>query len=371
MMNKIGKKYYFFFILFLVIFIASAYSIVNCKNDLRKINFSYPAYIYHVGTNQISLLLKREKIKTLLRQKNLSQALKERFLLLEELRDFARINLKLKVDETYRHFVQLDRPYLAWNLTSSKKYSLEAKLWTFPILGRVPYLGFFDKKKAIELSQNLEKQGWDTELRPILAYSTLGWFNDPLFSPQVALSELSFVNLFLHESTHKTLWITNEVDFNEGLANFVAEKGTLYYAEKKYGKASKQYKEILARNERGRKYRDLHHKYVKKLQAVYKNKNLDRNVKEEKRQEIFRKIKIEWGEILERERKQEQKERKSSLGLSVVNNAYFIKFLTYNKENPLFSALYISCKEDWNCFFRELPLALRKKKHSLSLDDSF
>ncbi|MCC7002642.1 MAG: aminopeptidase [Gemmatimonadaceae bacterium] len=140
-------------------------------------------------------------------------------------RDFARDSLGFPVKETFTQFTQLERDTLVLVLSGARQDALVAKTWWFPVVGRVPYKGFFDFDAARKAERAVQREGYDTYLRPASAFSTLGWFNDPLLSSTLRADSVDLVNTVIHELTHNHYFAKNEVVFNESFANFVGARG--------------------------------------------------------------------------------------------------------------------------------------------------
>ena len=159
------------------------------------------------------------------------------------LREFAQTQ-GLNVRNNYRQFVQLDRDHVVWFVNASAPLAFEPKTFWFPIIGSFPGLGWFDENDAKGFAETLRSDGWDVSLRGVSAFSTGGWFEDPLVSSMLqggdsALGRL--VNVILHESVHATVLLKNQQYFNESLASFVADTMTPQYLGARYGKHSVEY----------------------------------------------------------------------------------------------------------------------------------
>lgn len=140
----------------------------------------------------------------------------------------------LKPTRNYEEYVALNRPAAVWVVSACEKLKFVSKEWTFPIAGRFPYLGWFDLKAGQEYASELEKEGWDVDVRPAGAFSTLGWFRDPILSSMMSEGEEALgdlVNVILHESVHATFYIDGQAYFNESLASFVADRLVLLYLQ--------------------------------------------------------------------------------------------------------------------------------------------
>jgi predicted aminopeptidase len=138
---------------------------------------------------------------------------------------FAEQTLNLEVGNRYRSYVALDRPNVVWNLFAAPELSLEAETWCYPFVGCAPYRGYFDRDRAEAYRTKLERRGLETYLGGVAAYSTLGWFDDPLLSSFISLDEPDFAELLFHELAHSRLWLKGDATFNESFATFVGHEG--------------------------------------------------------------------------------------------------------------------------------------------------
>ncbi len=144
----------------------------------------------------------------------------------------------LNMHENYREFVQLDRQYVVWFVNASAPLAFEPKTFWFPVVGSFPGLGWFDEAEAMEFVADLESEGWDVNVRGVTAFSTGGWFDDPIVSSMFSdnPAALGFlVNTVLHESVHATVLAANQQYFNESLASFVANDLTPQYLIERFG----------------------------------------------------------------------------------------------------------------------------------------
>ena len=101
--------------------------------------------------------------------------------------------------------------------------------WWFPIVGRVPYRGFFSVDDALDAERDLQKEGYDTYVRPTAAFSTLGWFNDPVLSTTLQTDDVEIVTTVLHELAHRYLFVPGQVGFNESFANFIGRVAAIQF----------------------------------------------------------------------------------------------------------------------------------------------
>jgi predicted aminopeptidase len=188
-----------------------------------------PIYVLRAGYEEAKILSRRKPIAALVADSTTPPATREKLRLVLAARSFAVDSLGLDAGESYTTFSQLDSDTLALIVSAAYPDRFEAYTWWFPIVGRVPYKGYFSERKAREAMQNLEEKGFDTYLRPTSAFSTLGWFNDPLVSPLLRYDSVSLAGTVVHELTHNTIYLSGQAMFNESLAEFVGGRGAIAF----------------------------------------------------------------------------------------------------------------------------------------------
>ncbi|MGQ0767055.1 MAG: aminopeptidase [Gemmatimonadota bacterium] len=182
-------------------------------------------YIARAAWEEGRILSRRRSIEGLVADTATNPALKARLDLVLAARRFAVEELQLDGGESFTTYSRLDRDTLVLVLSAARRDTLAAHTWWFPIVGRVPYKGFFDFDAARRARDEMSNRGFDTNLRPAAAFSTLGWFNDPLLSTTVRLDTLSLVTTVIHELVHNTIFVRGQVAFNESFASFVGARG--------------------------------------------------------------------------------------------------------------------------------------------------
>jgi predicted aminopeptidase len=182
-------------------------------------------YILRATWEEGRILLRRRAIADLAADPATSGPLRARLRLVLDARQYAESSLGLSAGENFTTFSRVDHDTLVLVLSAAYRDRLEPYRWWFPVVGRVPYRGYFDFDAARATRAGFERRGFDTYLRPASAFSTLGWFNDPLLSTTVRADTLDLVNTVMHELSHNTLFVKNHVEFNESFASFVGARG--------------------------------------------------------------------------------------------------------------------------------------------------
>lgn len=204
------------------------------------LNFRLVTYGLDQLKGQLSIVAKARPVEMFLGDPSFPDSLKQKLGLIKEIKQFAIDSLGLTATKNYSTLYDQHGKPLLMNLTASEKFQLKAYTWTFPLLGTVSYKGFFNFKKGREEADMLEKKNYDTEYSPVSAWSTLGWFRDPVFSGMLRRNEGQLAELIIHEMTHATVYLSSSVDFNENLASAIGEYGAECFLAAKFGKPSSQ-----------------------------------------------------------------------------------------------------------------------------------
>ncbi|MBP9706226.1 MAG: aminopeptidase [Oligoflexales bacterium] len=189
-------------------------------------------YVSRLAYEHSALLLKRQKISEAVSDGKVDEKTKAKLKEIQEILEFARQS-GFNVGDAYEYFINLERSAVSYVVQGAPPEELKLKTWWFPIVGSVPYLGYYDEKDALKMQKELEDEGLETNVSGVSAYSSLGWFSDPVFTPMLKRSRESLAELIFHELTHRTIWIPDEAQFNERLADIVGKYTAIQYLEKK------------------------------------------------------------------------------------------------------------------------------------------
>jgi predicted aminopeptidase len=291
-----------------------------------------------------------------LRDKGVDEKIKDGIRLVQEVKEFGQRRLGLRLDGSYETFYRVKGDTLIYLVSACPKDSLEPSTWHFPIVGRVEYKGFFSKKDALKEIQKLEVKGLDTCLQQAIAFSTLGWLGDPLYSTVLEYQPVVIINIILHELVHNTIYFKGETEFNEQIASLIAEKGSLMFIEERFGLHSPSYRRALdlARDEEltAGFFEDLY-SMLKELYA----QDLPQDEKLKMREEIFA-----HGQRRLVELNKQLKAAGSSGPLENLNNAVVLAYRRYlTPSQGLLQQAYEAVGSDVKAFI-ELLLTMRKSK---------
>ena len=248
-----------------------------------------PMYVIRAGIAEAKILRARRPIPEVILDPTTDDRTKTKLTFVMEARNYAIDVFGLDVGRSYTSFSQLESDTLALVLSAAHRDQLTPRTWWFPIVGRVPYKGYFDEDNAIDEQEKLEEDGFDTFLRPTAAFSTLGWFADPLLSTLLRLDEVDLVETVLHELSHNHLFVKGQVRFNESFATFVGRTGAIEFFCNRQGGGADTVKCLRAQA----RWRD-HQRFegfieglVEELQVVYRDATLPYDTKLAERERIF------------------------------------------------------------------------------------
>jgi len=250
-------------------------------------------------------------------------------------REYARDVLKLNVGGSYSSYSYVDRPDLTLILTAAPKTELKPYTWWFLIVGRVPYKGYFSREDANAAADALKAEGYDTNVRASAAFSTLGWFDDPLLSHLLRYDKITLAEVVFHELFHNTLYVKGAGAFNESVANFVGSRAAIDFFRERFGEGSAEHQRAIQTWQDELEFSEFIEKLGESLSELY-GKAISLDEKLRLREEIFERGKKEWGERIAGR----PAHRFRGFAKQPLNNAVMIHYLLYLKNLKLFEAIY-------------------------------
>ncbi|MEJ2105914.1 MAG: aminopeptidase [Acidiferrobacteraceae bacterium] len=304
------------------------------------------SYYSQAVSGQLSLLSKRRPIAEVLADPKTPPALRKRLKTVQRARDFASAELGLPNNASYRSYADLGRPYVVWNVFAAPELSLAPRQWCFPITGCVAYRGYFSKGAAIRFAKGLKQRGDDVEVEGITAYSTLGWFSDPVLNTMLRQPGYDLAALVFHELAHQELFVSGDTTFNESFATAVEEEGLRRWLLHEHTpEAFRKYQE---RKRRQAQFIALVMRTRERLKKLYASPVNDEAKRAGKRT-AFADLKIEYAKL-----------KKSWGGYSgydrwfdrELNNASLVPIGSYYDYVPAFEQLLRDCDGDLKRFYR-------------------
>ena len=204
-----------------------------------------PFYVLRAAYEEGKILWRREPITQFLEKAEVNQDTQEKLKLVLAVRDYARDVLKMNVGGSYASYSYVDRPDLTYILTAAPKTELKPYTWWFLIVGRVPYMGYFSKEEADGAAAELQAEGFDTNIKPSAAFSTLGWFDDPLLSHLLRNDKVTLAEVVFHELFHNTLYVKGAGNFNESSANFIGHRAAIDFFRERFGADSAEHRRAI------------------------------------------------------------------------------------------------------------------------------
>ena len=188
-------------------------------------------YYWHSANGHLDLMSQRVDIDDLLADDKLDSNLRARLLLVQDIRRFSIERLHLPANGSYSNYVDLQRPYVLQNLFAAPEFSTRLHQWCYPVIGCASYRGYYDEHRLLAYVEDLQSQGLEVHVGRVPAYSTLGWFDDPVLSSFIDWPDYRLAGLLFHELTHQKIYIDDDTTFNESLASAVQQVGTVQWLQ--------------------------------------------------------------------------------------------------------------------------------------------
>ena len=295
---------------------------------------------------QILILFKARPIATYLDDADYPDSLKLRIQQIQQIKAYSE-KIGLKPTNNYTSLYDQKNKVSLWNLSACQPYKFENKTWYFPFLGSFGYKDFFDLSQAQIERKYLEKEGFDTRIRSVNAWSTLGWFKDPILSNLLNKTEAQIAETLFHELTHNTLFFKNRLQFNENLASFFGKKTSIDYLNFFYGPNAEQMTDYLSDLEDSEKFRQHILRGKQILDVLYQSfaATDDLNFKAAKKNKTIRNIvnhldTIQFSNI----------NYYSIFNESLPNNTYFMSYTRYYAEEQELDSIFNYYEKDLKKF---------------------
>ena len=310
------------------------------------------------AAGQLKILAGRKSIDRLVQDEQTDPKLKTQLQWVQSIRAYAHSELHLPVGTAYSDFTKLEGEYPLWNLIAAPEFSLSPKRWCYPIAGCASYRGYFAKADAEVQAGRLRAEGYDVYLGPVPAYSTLGWFDDPVLSSFVNWKPDRLATLLFHELAHRRVYISGDTRFNESFATAVSQIALPDW-RRRQGLPAPKVKSV----EQARRINSLMVSARKQLQTLYASDASDADKRAQKAQTLqqlrscYRKLSAGW----------EQDKRFATM-IEKTNNATLALVSEYQSQVPAFVQLYRDSGSDWEAFYQaveqlgKLPKDQRKQR---------
>jgi predicted aminopeptidase len=299
-------------------------------------------YYAQLGVGQWQLLRAREPVAEVLADPTRDAGLRQRLALTQQARDFASAHLHLPDNRSYRLYADIHRPFVVWNVFATPELSLAPRTWCFPIAGCVAYRGFYQPGRARGAAALLRQQGLDVYVGGVEAYSTLGWFADPLLSSMLRRDDEQLAAVIFHELAHQQLYVAGDTEFNESWASFVEQEGLRQWRASRdlppeNGAAERQREQFtaLVLDTRAR------------LDALYASGQPEATLRQGKAAE-FQRLRERYYRL--RDGQWHGERRYDAWIAGPLNNAKLLPFGLYDQYVPAFAALFAQVGGDWPIF---------------------
>ena len=307
-------------------------------------------YYHQSISGHFKLISKREPIADIVNDSQRDANLINKLRLSQELRNFASQQLSLPDNDSYRSYVQLEAPYVTWNIFTAPQFSTTLNQWCFLVIGCVPYRGYFDQQEAEVYAERLALQGQDVYVAGVPAYSTLGWFDDPLLSSMIDRGELVTAAYIIHELAHQQFYLKGDGAFNEAFATAVEEIGVLLWLESQ-GRVDdiEHYENFLQQ-------KNIFFDFVKKSRDEFEllyQQDFDVEKMQAEKEILIAEMRRKFSKLSARS---EHLLRYAKWMSGPLNNAQLGAISLYRELVPAFRNLFVVCEEKFDRFYAQVEL---------------
>jgi len=303
-------------------------------------------YYGQLAEGQWQLWRARQPLDRVIEDPATSPVLRQRLLFAEKARAFASAQLQLPDNGSYRVYADLGRPYVVWNVFATPELSLQPVTHCFPIAGCVAYRGYYRQGAARGAAALMRQEGLDVYVGGVEAYSTLGWFDDPILSTMAGWGDERLATVIFHELAHQRFYVQDDTEFNESFASFVEQEGTRQWRAAR-GLAAIEDGGVAQREQFTRLVLDSR----ERLQAIYAGP-LDEAGKRAGKQAEFERLRRDYREVRDRDWAGDR--RFDAWIYAPLNNAKLLPFGLYDQWVPAFSQLFKDVGEDWLRFYQRV-----------------
>ena len=294
-----------------------------------------PVYFLRAAYEEGRILWRRQPISDYLATPNLHDDTKDKLTTVLAVRDYAQNVLNLNVAGSYASYSYVDRPDLTYVVIAAPQTELRPYTWWFLVVGHVPYKGFFSKEEAQSEAERLDKLGYDTTIRTSAAFSTLGWFDDPLLSHLLRFDKIALSEVVFHELFHNTLYVKGAGAFNESAANFIGHRATIDFFGQRFGHESAEHRRAVQLWEEELEFAGFIEDLIINLSGLYR-RNIPKEDKLRLRNEVFARSQSEWARRIAGR----PAHRFRGFSQQPINNAVLMHYGVYLKNLQLFESLY-------------------------------
>ncbi len=293
------------------------------------------SYYTQAAQGQLGLVASAKPIDQWLADPKVSDQLKQRLTRAQQIRKFAVQELGLPDNGSYTRYAELNRPYVVWNVIATPELSMKPVQWCFPVAGCVDYRGYYRKEDAQRFAHNLRSQGYEVRVSGVPAYSTLGWFNDPVLSTFIAYPEAEVARMLFHELAHQVAYAPGDTPFNESFATTVESIGVEQWLDKHGNPDSREhYNEF---RQRKRDFIDLLTQHRQRLEEVFAS-DISDDEKRNQKALVIASLKQSYQQI--KEAKWGGYPGYDQWFSEPITNAHFVLVATYEELVPAFQALH-------------------------------
>ncbi len=319
-----------------------------------------PYYAQAIG-GHFEVMHRSQPIRKIIADPDADPQLKVTLRKIVQMREFASHELKLPDNLSYTSYADLERPYVVWNVFASPELSLKLKKWCFVEVGCVNYRGFFSQDKAERYAETLRKKGYDVHVSGIRAYSTLGWFSDPVLNTFIGYSEANLARLMFHELAHQVVYVPDDSVFNESFATAVEHEGVRRWYEST-GTAFEQ-AALSARQERETIFVEMVLRHRQRLRQLF-HSDLSDTEKRMLKARIFDDLRAEF--LLLKAEKSEFSVYDQWFAQN-LNNAIVATVSIYTQLLPAFEAILQQHDKDMGKFFSAVAKLSKLPKNERNL----